>query len=55
MALDVGQTWIGSQTWLTEFRLMVARYAIAQILLLSTLAAAIAHLGTMTPFIYFQF
>jgi len=56
IALDVAQTWIGSQTWLTDrHQFKILRYTVAQILFLSVLAAAIAHLGTMTPFIYFQF
>jgi alginate O-acetyltransferase complex protein AlgI len=56
IALDIAQTLIGSQTWLTDRqKLKVVRYAVVQILLLSVLAAAIAHLGTLTPFIYFQF
>lgn len=56
IALDVAQMCCGSCTWITnrdDFRLL--RYTVAQLLLTSVLAAAIAHLGTLTPFIYFQF
>ena len=54
--LDVTQIWFGSQTWLTDRQdLRVIRYAVAQLLLLGVISAAIAHLGTSTPFIYFQF
>jgi len=56
LGLDVAQTWIGSQTWLTDRReLRPLRYAVAELLLVSVLCAVIAHLGTITPFIYFQF
>jgi len=56
IVLDVAQTWCGSQTWLTDGHdLKALRYTVAQLLLISVLSAAIAHLGTMTPFIYFQF
>jgi D-alanyl-lipoteichoic acid acyltransferase DltB (MBOAT superfamily) len=56
IALDVAQTWIGNQTWLTDIKkYKFARYAVAQIMLLSIAAATIAHLDTVTPFIYFQF
>jgi alginate O-acetyltransferase complex protein AlgI len=54
--LDLAQTWTGSHTWLSEqhgFRIL--RYSVAQLLLLSVLVAAIGHVQTMTPFIYFQF
>lgn len=54
--LDMTQALFKSQTWITDDpRYKVARYAIAQLLLFSVLAAAIAHSGTITPFIYFQF
>ena len=56
IALDLAQTWFGSHTWLTDRQgLRALRYAVAQILFISVLSAAIAHLGTITPFIYFQF
>ncbi|MCG6535904.1 MAG: MBOAT family protein [Syntrophales bacterium LBB04] len=56
MALDVAQTWCGTQTWLTDRQdLRSLRFIVAQLLLISVLSAAIAHLGTVTPFIYFQF
>lgn len=56
IALDVAQTWIGSQTWLTERPgISVVRYAVTGILIVSILSATIAHMGTTTPFIYFQF
>jgi alginate O-acetyltransferase complex protein AlgI len=56
IALDLAQTWCGSQTWLTDRQeLRLLRYTLAQLLLISVFSAAIAHLGTNTPFIYFQF
>jgi alginate O-acetyltransferase complex protein AlgI len=56
IALDLAQTWFGSHTWLTDRQdLSALRYPVAQLLLVSVLAAAIAHVGTITPFIYFQF
>jgi alginate O-acetyltransferase complex protein AlgI len=56
IALDVAQTWIGNQTWITDIKkYKIVRYTVAQIMLLSILAATIAHLDTITPFIYFQF
>ena len=56
LALDVVQTWSGSHTWLTDYHgLRVPRYAVAQVLLVSVLAAAVAHIKIITPFIYFQF
>lgn len=56
IALDVAQTWCKSHTWLTERQdIRALRYTVAQLLLVSVLAAAIAHVGTITPFIYFQF
>lgn len=56
IALDVAQTWFGSHTWLTDRKdLRALRYTVAQLLLVSVLAATIAHVGTITPFIYFQF
>jgi alginate O-acetyltransferase complex protein AlgI len=56
IALDVVQTWTGSHTWLAEWPgARVARIAVAQGMLVSVLAAAIAHFNKVTPFIYFQF
>ncbi|MEN6321064.1 MAG: MBOAT family O-acyltransferase [Syntrophaceae bacterium] len=56
IALDVAQTWIGNQTWISDIKkYKIVRYTVAQIMLLSVLAATIAHLDTITPFIYFQF
>jgi alginate O-acetyltransferase complex protein AlgI len=56
IALDMAQIWFGSYTWLTDRQdLRTLRYTVAQLLLVSVLAAAIAHVGTITPFIYFQF
>jgi len=56
IALDVAQTWCDSHTWLTDRQSFIfLRHTVVQILLLSVLSAAIAHLGTITPFIYFQF
>jgi len=56
IALDVAQTWFGSHTWLTDRQdLRLVRYTVAQILFISVLSAAIAHVDTLTPFIYFQF
>ena len=55
-ALDMVQTWTGSETWLTARQGgRVARYAVAQVMMVSVLIAAIAHMNTATPFIYFQF
>lgn len=56
LALDVVQICLKTQYWITDRREYKAvRYAIAGMLLVSVLAAAIAHVGTITPFIYFQF
>ena len=56
VALDVAQTCFRSQTWLSDRQgLRGLRYTIAQLLFVSVLSAAIAHLGTISPFIYFQF
>lgn len=54
--LDVAQTWCKSQTWITDpDGVRTLKYATAQMLLISVLAAAIANIGIVTPFIYFQF
>lgn len=54
--LDIAQSWSGSHTWLTDHsEARVVRYSIAQMILVSILSAAIAHIDTITPFIYFQF
>ena len=56
IALDIVQSCFASQTWLTDrWNHKFLRYAAAQLLLISVIAAAIAHVGTITPFIYFQF
>jgi D-alanyl-lipoteichoic acid acyltransferase DltB (MBOAT superfamily) len=56
IALDLAQTWCGSHTWLTDRQdARFLRYTVAQMIILSAISAAIAHLGTITPFIYFQF
>jgi alginate O-acetyltransferase complex protein AlgI len=56
IALDVLQTWSGSHTWLTDRQgVRVLRYTVAQFMFVSVLAAAIAHIQTIVPFIYFQF
>jgi alginate O-acetyltransferase complex protein AlgI len=56
IVLDVAQTWSRSHTWLTDrHEIRVVRYTLAQLLLVSVLSAAIAHVGIITPFIYFQF
>lgn len=56
IVLDAAQSWCKSPTWLAERRHHRAlRYAVAQLLLVGVLAASIAHVGTITPFIYFQF
>ena len=54
--LDLIQTWSGSHTWLTDQRAFsIARYTTAQLMLFSVIIASIAHIETVTPFIYFQF
>jgi D-alanyl-lipoteichoic acid acyltransferase DltB (MBOAT superfamily) len=56
IALDVIQTRHGTETWLTGSKNYVPfRYAIVQAMLVGILSASIASLGTLTPFIYFQF
>jgi len=56
VALDVAQTWSGSHTWVTERRdFRALRYTVAQFMLVSVLAGAIAHMQIIVPFIYFQF
>jgi alginate O-acetyltransferase complex protein AlgI len=52
--LDIAQTWTGSHTWLAESPRPL-RYGLGQMLLFSVLAAAVFHVHTVTPFIYFQF
>lgn len=55
-ALDIAQIWTGHQRWLVETRRgRIVRFALVQLMLLSVIAATIAHLNTVTPFIYFQF
>ena len=56
IALDVAQTWSRSHTWLTDrHEIRIVRYSVAQLLLVSVLTASIAHIQTISPFIYFQF
>ncbi|MGB5157630.1 MAG: MBOAT family O-acyltransferase [Desulfobacterales bacterium] len=56
ITLDIAQTWIGNQTWIADMQKhAILRYTAAQFMLISVLAATIAHLETVTPFIYFQF
>ena len=56
IALDIAQIKCANHSWLMDRRyLRVLRYGVAQLLFLSVLCAAVAHLGTVTPFIYFQF
>jgi D-alanyl-lipoteichoic acid acyltransferase DltB (MBOAT superfamily) len=56
IALDVAQTWSRSHTWLTDrHEVRIVRYSVAQLLFVSVLTASIAHIQTITPFIYFQF
>ena len=56
LALDIMQVWRGSHTWLTDsLNSRPIRYAVGQLLLIAILAAAVAHVHTVTPFIYFQF
>lgn len=56
IVLDVVQTATRSHTWLLERPLsLVLRLGIVEILVVSVVTAAIAHAGTLTPFIYFQF
>ena len=56
LTLDLTQTWLKSQTWLTDRHEHRAfRYTVTQLLFVSILAGGIAHVGTVTPFIYFQF
>jgi D-alanyl-lipoteichoic acid acyltransferase DltB (MBOAT superfamily) len=54
--LDFVQVWTRSNTWLLgSSTALPLRFALAQIFLVSILAAAVAHVNTVTPFIYFQF
>ncbi len=54
--LDMMQAWFNSDLWLLDRRIArPLRYAIIQFIVVSTLAAAVAHVNTITPFIYFQF
>jgi D-alanyl-lipoteichoic acid acyltransferase DltB (MBOAT superfamily) len=58
IALDVLQTYFKSHTWLTDRKsnhLFIVKFSFAQIMLVSTVSAAIAHIQTVRPFIYFQF
>lgn len=54
--LDIVQTWSGTHTWLTDTKsLRPLRYLAVQLLLISVLSAAVFHVNTIIPFIYFQF
>jgi len=56
ITLDVIQTWCGSHTWLTDRKgFIIARITVAQLMFVSVIIASIAHIETVTPFIYFQF
>lgn len=56
ISLDITQTWIGTQTWIADIKkFKIIRFGVALIMLISIMAATIAHLDTVTPFIYFQF
>jgi len=56
VVLDIVQTATGSHTWIADcIRPAILRYGLSQLLLIGILAASVAHLGTLTPFIYFQF
>ncbi|MCK5245103.1 MAG: hypothetical protein KAJ90_07520, partial [Desulfobacterales bacterium] len=56
IALDIAQIWSRSHTWLTDHHeIRIVRYSVAQLLFVSVLTASIAHIQTITPFIYFQF
>ena len=56
LGLDLVQILFKSQSWLTDMReYRLFRFIVTQLLLISILAASIAHTGTITPFIYFQF
>lgn len=56
LTLDMLHKWYGEQTWLSRAHgYRVLRLAAAQFIAIGVVAAAIGHLGTATPFIYFQF
>lgn len=58
IALDIAQTYFRTHTWLTErkwSKISMVKFSVAQIMLISVLSAAIAHIQTVMPFIYFQF
>ncbi len=56
ITMDIAQILFGNQNWITEVKkYKMIRYAAAQIMLLSIVAALIARFNTVTPFIYFQF
>ena len=55
-ALDFVQTYFNSHTWLTDNKQFgIVRYTVILLMLISVIAASIAHMETVTPFIYFQF
>ena len=54
--LDIVQAWTKSNTWLLDKQTArPLRYALTQVFLISIMAAAVAHVNTIIPFIYFQF
>ena len=54
--LDIVQALTKSNTWLLNRNTALPiRYALTQVFLVSIMAAAISHVNTITPFIYFQF
>jgi alginate O-acetyltransferase complex protein AlgI len=56
VVLDITQAWTKSDTWLLDKKTAPPlRYALTQIFIISIMAAAVAHVNTITPFIYFQF
>jgi D-alanyl-lipoteichoic acid acyltransferase DltB (MBOAT superfamily) len=56
LVIDLSQAYLKSETWLTDKSSHVLiRSAIISILFISIVASAMAHSGTVTPFIYFQF
>lgn len=54
IALDIAQTCFKSHTWLTDRKIML-RFSVVQTMAVSIMLAAIAHVHTVRPFIYFQF
>ncbi len=54
IVLDILQNHFGEHTWVVSAPRPV-KYVMLQVMLVSTLAAAIYHVNTVVPFIYFQF